>query len=232
LKTYRFGSGYARTRSRLILLSIVLATLSASLPALAQQEYVNRWDFFTAYSHLSSPSVSLEQTGFNTSFGANLTRWLALGADFSVLKGDGSIGLANTTVAPLLAPFLGGQNPLIPFSATTDTFAAGPQFNLRKFKWVTLFARPGLGALHESATLQIPAPLAPFAALVPTLSPNLTNTVVFYGVGGGFDYNLSRHVAIRVTADFIHTHLFSDLLEPRNGVRVSVGPVWRWGEIK
>ena len=219
-------------RSRLILLSIVLVTLSTCLPASAQQEYVNRWDFFTAYSHLSSPSVNLEQTGFNTSFGANLTRWLALGADFSVFKGDGSIGLANTTVAPMLAPFLGGQNPLIPFSASTYTFAAGPQFNLRKFKWVTLFARPGLGVLHESATLQIPAPLVPFAALVPGLSPNLTNTVVFYGAGGGVDYNLSRHVAIRVTADFIHTHLFSNLLEPRNGVRVSVGPTWRWGELK
>ena len=232
MKTCCFRRAYARTRSRLILLSIVLATLSTSLPALAQQEYVNRWDFFTAYSHLSSPSVSLEQTGFNTSFGANLTRWLALGADFSVFKGDGSIGLANTTVAPMLAPFLGGQNPLIPFSATTYTFAAGPQFNLRKFKWVTLFARPGLGALHESASLQIPAPLVPLAALVPGLSPNLTNTVVFYGAGGGVDYNLSKHVAIRVTADFIHTHLFSNLLEPRNGVRVSVGPTWRWGEVK
>lgn len=216
----------------MILLSIVLATLSTSLPALAQQEYVNRWDLFTAYSHLSSPSVNLEQTGFNTSFGANLTRWLAVGGDFSVFKGDGSIALSSTTIAPILASFLGPANPLVPFSATTYTFAAGPQFNLRKYKWVTLFARPGLGALHEAASLQIPAALAPFAPLVPTLSPNLTNTVVFYGVGGGFDYNMSKHVAIRVTADFIHTHLFSDLLEPRNGVRVSVGPVWRWGQVK
>lgn len=232
LKNYRFRSASARTRSHLILLLIILATLSISLPALAQQEHVNRWDLFTAYSHLTSPSVSLEQNGFNTSFGANLTHWLAVGGDFSVLKGDGSIGLANTKVAPLLAPFLGGQNPLIPFSATTYTFAAGPQFNLRKFKWVTLFARPGLGGLHESASLHIPGNLAPLAAQVPGLSPSLTNTVVFYGAGGGFDYNLSRRVAIRVTADFIHTHLFSDLLEPRNGVRVSVGPVWRWGEIK
>ena len=220
---------------RLVLLSIglaVLATLATSLPALAQQEYVNRWDLYTAYSHLTSPSVNLEQNGFNTSFGANLTRWLAVGGDFSVFKGDGSIALSNTTIAPILAPFLGGLNPVVPFSATTYTFAAGPQFNLRKYKWVTLFARPGLGALHESASLQIPAQLAPFAALVPTLSPNLTNTVVFYGAGGGFDYNMTKHVAIRVTADFIHTHLFSDLLEPRNGVRVSVGPVWRWGALK
>jgi hypothetical protein len=219
-------------RSRATLFCMLLATLSAAVPALAQQEYVNRWDWYTAYSHLSSPSVSLEQSGFNTSFGANLTRWLAVGGDFSVFKGNGSISVANTTVAPLVLPFLGGQNVIIPFSADTYTFAAGPQFNLRKYKWVTLFARPGLGALHESATLQLPPPFLPLAALVPGLSPSLTNTVVFYGAGGGFDYNLSRRVAIRVTADFIHTHLFSDLLEPRNGVRISVGPTWRWGELK
>jgi hypothetical protein len=211
---------------------LLILTLSACLPASAQQDYVNRYDLFTGYSHLSSPSVSLEQNGFNGSFGVNVLRWLAVGADFSVFKGNGSIELAKTKVAPLLAPFLGGLNPSIPFSADTYTFAAGPQVNLRKFKWVTLFARPGLGALHESATLQIPAALAPLASLVPGLTPNLTNTVVFYGAGGGFDYNLSKHVAIRVSADFVHTHLFANLLQPRNAVRVSVGPTWRWGELK
>ena len=104
--------------------------------------------------------------------------------------------------------------------------------NLRKFKLVTLFARPGLGALHETAALQIPAALAPLASLVPGLTPNLANTVVFYGAGGGFDFNLSRRVAIRVSADFIYAHLFANLLQPRNAVRVSVGPTWRWGELK
>jgi opacity protein-like surface antigen len=217
---------------RSILVATCLLGLCACRPARAQQEYVPRYDFFTGYSHLTSPSVKLEQNGFNGSFGVNLLRWLAVGADFSVFQGDGSIALANTTVAPLLAPFLGGLNPSIPFSATTYTFAAGPQFNLRKYKWVTLFARPGLGALHESASLQIPPNLAPFASLVPGLAPNLTNTVVFYGAGGGFDYNLSRHVAVRFSADFVHTHLFANLLEPRNAVRISVGPTWRWGELK
>ena len=223
------------TPLRIPLTSLVLGLILAvatCVPAFAQQQYVNRYDLLTAYSHLSSPSVSLQQNGFNTSFGVNLIRWLAVGADFSVFKGNGSIELAKTNVAPILAPFLGGQNPSIPFSATTYTFAAGPQFNLRKFKWVTLFARPGLGALHESATLQIPPALAPLASLVPGLAPNLTNTVVFYGAGGGLDYNLSRHVAVRFSADFVHTHLFSNLLLPRNAVRVSVGPTWRWGELK
>jgi opacity protein-like surface antigen len=218
--------------ARAVLLCSLAFGLCACLPAGAQQEYVPRYDLFTGYSHLTSPSVSLQQNGFNGSFGGNLLRWLAVGADFSVFQGNGSIELAKTNVAPLLAPHLGGRNPSIPFSATTDTFAAGPQFEFRKYKWFTLFARPGLGALHESASLQIPPALAPLAPLVPGLAPNLTNTVVFYGVGGGLDYNLSRHVAVRFSADFVHTHLFANLLEPRNAVRISVGPTWRWGELK
>jgi hypothetical protein len=232
LNNHPFGFRHIGARWRPALFWLPLLTLSACLPALAQQDYVNRYDLFTGYSHLSSPSVSLQQNGFNGSFGVNVLRWLALGADFSVFNGNGAIALANTNVAPTLAPFLGGQNPSFPFSADTYTFAAGPQLNLRKLKWVTLFVRPGLGALHESARLQIPAALAPLAPLVPGLSPNLTNTVVFYGAGGGFDYNLSKHVAIRVSADFVHTHLFANLLQPRNAVRVSVGPTWRWGELK
>lgn len=225
-------SWIARPISCATLLCTLILALSTCVPARAQQAYVNRYDLFTGYSHLTSPSVSLQQNGFNGSFGVNVLRWLALGADFSAFKGNGSIKLSNTTIAPVLAPFLGGLNPSFPFSATTYTFAAGPQFNLRKFKWVTLFARPGLGALHESASLQIPPALAPLASLVPGLMPNLTNTVVFYGAGGGFDYNLSKHVAVRFSADFVHTHLFSNLLEPRNAVRFSVGPTWRWGELK
>ena len=110
------------TPLRIPLTSLVLGLILAvakCVPAFAQQQYVNRYDLLTAYSHLSSPSVSLQQNGFNTSFGVNLIRWLAVGADFSVFKGDGSIELAKTNVASLLAPFLGGLNPSIPFSATT-----------------------------------------------------------------------------------------------------------------
>lgn len=219
-------------RLRISLLRIFVLAAVTNPPGFARQQYVNRYDLFTAYSHLSSPSVSLQQTGFNTSFGFNVTRWVAVGADVSIFKGDGSIELGKTNVAPLLPPLLVGLNPAIPFSATTYTFAAGPQFNLRTFNRVTLFGRPGLGALHESATLHVPPALAPLASLVPGLAPNLTDTVVFYGAGGGFDYNLSRHVAVRFSVDFVHTHLFSNFLSPRNAVRFSIGPTWRWGELK
>lgn len=111
-------------------LCLVIAFVTGvTLSAAAQQQTVNRFDLFTGYSHLSSPSVSLQQNGFNTSFGVNATRWLALGADFSIFTGDGTIGLAGTKIAREVAPLLppGVTNPMIPFNAKTYTFAAGPQ---------------------------------------------------------------------------------------------------------
>ncbi len=216
---------------RCLTLLAMLIVVSFALSAAAQQT-VNRFDLFTGYSHLSSPSVKLGQNGFNTSFGVNVKRWVALGADFSMFTGDGAIPLSDTKIAAEVAPFLppGVTNPSIPFSANTYTFAAGPQFNIRHFDKVMFFVRPGLGMLHERATLK--------GALATGLSPLLgislkqTDTTYFYGVGGGFDVNASKHMGIRFSVDFVHTPLFSSLLEPRNAVRISVGPTFKWGELK
>jgi Outer membrane protein beta-barrel domain len=214
---------------KLVYLVIAIVTVF-SLSAAAQQT-VNRFDLFTGYSHLSSPSVSLQQNGFNTSFGVNVTRWLALGADFSVFTGDGSIALADTkissTVKSLLPPGLS-----VPFGAKTYTFAAGPQINIRHFDKVMFFVRPGLGVLHERAELRIAPSLLPLLPLLPGVSTKMTDTVPFYGFGGGFDLNASKRVGLRFSVDFVHTSLFSSLLESRNAVRFSVGPTFKFGELK
>lgn len=50
------------------------------------------------------------------------------------------------------------------------------------------------------------------------------------GSAGGADVNFSKHFAVRVQADFVHDHLFSDLLKNgRNTVRISVGPAVQFG---
>jgi hypothetical protein len=128
---------------KLLCFFLMIFLASFALPAVAQQQ-VNRFDLFTGYSHLSAPSVKLEQNGFNTSFGVNANRWLALGADFSLFTGGGSIALKDTKVASTLAPFIPpGLNPSVPFDARTFTFAAGPQVNIRHFEKVMFFVRPG-----------------------------------------------------------------------------------------
>lgn len=233
-------------RLRTIILS-ALFLIGVQLAVSAQQEHVDRFDIFTGYSHLSTSSVHLQQNGFNGSFGVNVTRWLALGTDFSIFKGTSDLSLSDTTLASSVAQIVGqfppAQQPLVleglstlrvPFDATSFTWAAGPQLNLRKWNKVTLFVRPGLGLIHESADLNLAGLTAlgvPTNAL-PGVSSHLTDTVLFYGGGGGFDINASKHVGFRFSVDYVHSHLFSDLLKPRNTARFSVGPTWRFGEIK
>lgn len=77
-----------------------------------------------------------------------------------------------------------------------------------------------MGVILETAT---PHPTDPIATgIVNQLAPSgkKDDWVPFYGVGGGFDINLSVHFSIRVQADFVRDHLFDDLLkEARNATR-------------
>ncbi len=226
------------------LLVCVLA-ISFALPALAQQTDVNRYTVFTGFDYLVSPARNLTERGFDGDFGVTVKRWLALGGDFSavgsdILSGAGTLNGSDTVFAPLLsaaAPF-GAPPPSavqVPFKSTTYTFAAGPQFYLRKWKKVTFFARPGLGGVHETASLALSPQLAGLFTLLGTSAPSAqqSDTTVFFGLGGGFDLNVSRPVGLRFAVDWVNTHLFSDLLPDRqNYIRLSVGPTFRWGHIK
>jgi hypothetical protein len=218
--------------------------ISLSLPALAQQTDINRYGLFTGFDYMISPARNLTERGFEGDFGIIVKPWMGLGADFSalgsdILSGAGTITGTETIFAPLLvsAAPLGAPPPsavFVPFQSTTYTFAAGPQFYLRKWKKITLFARPGLGGIHEIANLNLPPQLIPLLTLLhaPIPASHQTDTKIFFGAGGGFDLNLSRPVGIRFAADWVNTHLFSDLLTSRqNYVRFSIGPTFRWGTL-
>ena len=109
------------------------------------------------------------------------------------------------------------------------TFTAGPQFNFRQLKAFTFFVRPAIGGMHETATLKPTTPV--LGVVVQQLAPSGKKSDLewFYGVGGGFDLNASKHIGVRVGLDFVHVNLFSDILEGRNSLRISVGPTFRFG---
>jgi outer membrane protein with beta-barrel domain len=215
------------------LISFVLLLIPAG--ALAQQEYVPRFDAFTGFSYLDSPKLNLAERGFNGEFGVNVTRWLALGGDYSIFTGHSDITAADLkssvqlALLPLLRALPPGTVIALPFDSTTYTFSAGPQFNFRQLKTFTFFVRPALGGMHETATLKAPTPA--LGLLVQQLAPSSkkTDLALFYGVGGGFDVIPSKHIGLRVGLDFVHVNLFNDLLEGRNSLRVSVGPTFRFG---
>lgn len=216
---------------------VVLLILMFSAFGYSQQDYVGRFDVFGGYSYFSSPKLNLVERGFNGQAGVNVFRWLAMGFDFSVFNGHTSLQAKelNPTVQAQLAPLLSTLPPgtviAVPFDAQTYTYSAGPQINIRRWKPVTFFVRPALGAINERVTAKPNSPLT--TGLVNTLlgpTGKINDTVVFYGFGGGMDFNISKHFALRTAADFVHLDLFKGLLNgPRNSVRVSIGPAFRFG---
>lgn len=228
-------------------LFLLLVALLICLPAVAQEDYeINRYTLYTGFDYMISPARNLTQRGFDTDFGFTAKPWLGLGVDFSasgdsIISGAGTINGTETIYAPTLTA--GHQvNPIVPlpnlvnvpFRSTTYTLAGGPQIYIRKFRKVTFLARPGFGMIKESATLALPPGISQLFPLLQIAVPvsQQKDTTWFVGLGGGFDINLSKRVAFRFTADWINTHLFSDLLTQRqNYVRFTMGPTWRWGRL-
>ena len=203
---------------------------------------MNRYTVFTGFDYLLGPGRNLTERGFETDFGVTLEPWMSVGADFSaigdhVISGAGTIKGTETVYAPLLQQI--GISPAtvyVPFTSTTYIFAAGPQFYLRKWKPVAFFARPGFGGIHESADVSLsPQLIFVFQNVlkIPLPASHQTDTQWFIGAGGGFDININRNLGFRFAADYVNTHLFSNLLVNRqNYVRVSVGPTFRWGHLE
>jgi hypothetical protein len=224
-------------RSTFILL-LVFLSLSV-VTCLAQQTFVSKYSTYGAFSYFSTPSLNLTQRGLDTDFGINVRSWLTLGGDFSYGMGNSSLLPSNLNAATQakLAPFVPtfvklGIPLVVPYNASTYTYEAGPQFNYRKFKKVTLFARPALGALHANIQTK---PNNPYIAqLVGGLLGGKTSqsdTVVFYGFGGGLTWEITPTFGIRVASDFVHYNMFSDILNGgRNTMRVTVGTKYSFGK--
>jgi hypothetical protein len=232
----------------------VLLLLSLSACAFAQQDYVGRYDVFTGFSYLNSPKLDLQQRGFNTQVGVNARRWLALGFDYSIQEGHASLvpsDLKTPYATALNDLVLEGKAGLIPgfpalpanyvlwapFSATTQTFTAGPQLSYRHFQKFTLFIHPSIGAMHEAIDLHphdaftqlVVLPALIQSGVLHSLLPS--DTTYFYGFGGGADFNATKHVHLRADVEFVHVYLFSGILaNSRNSVRLSVGPTFNFGK--
>jgi hypothetical protein len=225
-------------RSTSILL-ILFLSLSVVACLAQKQEYVARYSAFGAYSYLSTPSLNSVQRGFDGDFGVNVRSWLTLGGDFSY--GSGSTTLLpnqlNSATQAKLAPYVPllvakGIPLAVPYDSSTYTYEAGPQFNYRGLQHFTLFVRPALGALHTTITAKPGNPyIANIVGGLLGKSMSSSDTVVFYGFGGGVTWEATHNFGIRVATDFVHYNMFSDILNGgRNTVRVVIGTKYSWGK--
>jgi hypothetical protein len=230
IKVTRAGRHMMRTA--FIILTFVLLVVPAQI--FGQQKYVSRYDFFAGYTFLDSPHVNLFENGLHLQAAVRPKTWYSLGFDYSITSGGLTLtpNLLTTSLQQQLAAELPpGYNLAVPSNSRTQTFAGGPQLAYRHFAKVTLFVRPSIGAIYEVAT---PSPGDPIAKLiVAQLAPSgkKTDWRAFYGFGGGADYAVTKHVGLRVQADLVYDHLFSDLLQDgRMTVRFSVGPCFNIGK--
>jgi hypothetical protein len=221
-----------------ILFVVFLFVLLTSLTCFSQQTDIRQFTAFGAYSYFNTPSLSLTQNGFDGDFGVNVRSWLTLGGDFSYGAGNSNLLPKNLNPALLaqLAPILPllppGYKLAVPFNASIYTYEAGPQFNYRGLRKVTLFARPALGALHASVTAKPGDPITQ-EIVGALLGTNLkrSDTVVFYGLGGGITWEATPNFGLRFATDFVHYNFFSNILNGgRNTVRLTVGTKFSFGK--
>ena len=217
---------------------LTLFLLLTVITCVSQQTDIRQFSAFGAFSYLSTPSLNLTQRGFDGDFGVNVRSWLTLGGDFSYGSGHSSLlpnDLNAATQAKLL-PYLHLLPPgyvlAVPYNSSTYTYEAGPQFNYRRLQHVTFFVRPALGALHGTFTAKPGDPIT--AAIVSGLLNGKTSssdTVVFYGFGGGITWEITPNFGIRAATDFVHFNYFSNILDGgRNSVRVTVGTKYSFGK--
>jgi hypothetical protein len=204
---------------------------------------VGRYEVYAGYLYLDSPSIKLREPGVHIQAGMRAKTWLSLGFDYS--RGTGNTALTpnlattalqqqlNSYLEPLKAGGLLPANyvPALPLASVTQTFTAGPEFPYRRFNRITPYIRPSVGLIQEVATAH---PNDTFTTImVKQLAPSgqKEDWTMFYGFGGGVAFNFFKHFSLVVQADFVHDHLFSDLLKNgRNTVRLSIGPGFQFGK--
>lgn len=225
-------------RRSIFILSFLLIAL-AIVPCFAQkQEYVGQYDAYFGFAYMTTPNMNLAQRGWQGQFGYNYRRWLALGFDTSYFGGNSSLGVSQLNNATLgkLAPILPllppGYNIWTPYHANTYTITGGPQLNYRGFKYLTLFIHPDIGAMHQTVKLHPPDPI--MGQIVTALvgpSMEVSQWTGFYGVGGGADVNVTKHMHIRLTSDWVYTAFFQDVLKnPQHTWRMSASPTFSFGK--
>jgi hypothetical protein len=217
-----------------ILPLVVLCLMLPAVVCSAQHQYLGRYDAYVGFSNINAPFVNnLNQPGVGTQIGMVHNRWLASGFDYSYETGTGPLTagiLTKQLQMELAATLPPGYNLHIPTDVTIQTFDGGTQLTYRRFAAAPIFVHPVLTLLRTEAT---PHPGDPIAAaishaLIP--SGHKTDITGGYGIGGGTDLRITRHVSARVQLDAAWTHPMNDILGNGGWIyRCGIGPSFHFG---
>ena len=187
----------------------VLAVLTFSCCLMAQSS--DRVEVFGGYTYMD-PDFSLVTpngvSGWNASAAFKVRRWIGFDADFSGFNPSYSYGPGQATV-----------------SGKTYTFLFGPQVALPRGRF-SPFGRFLMGVSHVT-------PQDISGTTYPIFRSDNALTVA---AGGGLDYSVTRHIAIRGQIDWLYAWLTpigggdpgANYVKNRSVVRISPGLVFRF----
>jgi opacity protein-like surface antigen len=161
---------------------------------------MSKVDIFAGYSfaHVSENGFGLNFNGGSASAAYNLTPMFGLIADFG-----------------------GYHTNSFNSDATAYIYLFGPRVNFHEGKW-TPFAQFLLGGAHISGNGCVDVRVRDGGVI----GCNASDNNFALALGGGLDYNVNQHIAIRAAqVEYLMTRFFS---QTQNGVRVSAGVVFRF----
>ena len=207
--------------SKLYAVFVVLIVLSLGASAQDASQDAPRVEIFTGYSvnHVSFPfstkfdlgNVHGNLQGWNFSAAVTTHKWLALAADFGGYYGTATgFEAFKPPNCVLCTTNFGGT------LRSVHTFVAGPQIFHRQ-GGVTIFAHSLFGG--ASTKLELTDGVSP-------ITPQ-TDTSFAMVLGGGADFKISPHVALRAQPGYLMTSVVGTR---QNNLRFSAGLVFGFGQ--
>jgi hypothetical protein len=173
-----------------------------------------RVEVFGGYSYVNGdfPDVKrFNANGFNSSLVGNINRFFGAELDFSGHYAT----FFDVSVPGILSASI---------KTRAYTALAGPRFTARYGRG-TAFFHALFGASHGTTEAKGAIPILGLAG-----SLRISDTTFAMALGGGFDLNLNRNVAIRLgQVDYILTRFREPERITQNNFRVSTGMVFRFG---
>ena len=186
---------------KLKLVVCLLAVLALSAVSASAQESAPKVDIFAGYSYLQA---NPNVAGFDS---------------FHLNGGTASIAYNVTTSWSGVADFAGYNNGNLlgtHASGTLSTYLFGPRYSFRHFRKITPFGQVLFGDAHANTNV---------------FNTAASQNAFAISVGGGVDYKLFSHLAIRpVQADYFMTRfgVGTSGTQTQNNVRLSTGFVIRF----
>lgn len=200
-------------RVSVLLLVVPFFSCFAMTQSSDQSQGPSRVELFGGYTYIN-PDFSLVS-------GTGVSGWNA-SANFKVHR---SIGLVADVSGFYPRYTYGRYSGYTKASGNTYTFLFGPQISihLRRF---TPFGRFFVGVSHVSQQT-----IANY-----TFNEFKSNTALSLATGGGLDYSVARHIAIRGAVDWLYAKFTpigggdpgANYVQNRNVVRISTGMVFRF----